>query len=410
MVGLHFIPLARLVMGIGSQPRNSPRFIPPNVMRQLKRRYQMNYTIEDIYCLVGKDDKTAGLTFKHESEASNLYGSFITVVFVYTQYEREEMDTLVQATPFSKYGRIKAKYFGTELAPDKVERLLIEGVYSYDIAEIFYYAAPSKNTFHSKEKRQLNIIEISMRPQLKGGDLDWMYGFSKKLTNEGIVQCPRERSVYLAGKLFYEHENLTREENEEVFGSGKIDEKIEYELLQMKYIREEISDEEKKRLVNYYGEKEREKISILDNYLKKAGSSLKKLLNENIDQAAELFMKVMDFKERRLNVLGKQPIYIDLDSYLHIYMRHVEEFQVNRQFENKDNFQWNEEDVFNVMEHVIEYIDKEYQEYRNEKPTQRFSKYGRKSIYFEGDYYTFHIEPNGKISTFHKNKKGHEQI
>jgi len=86
-------------------------------------------------------------------------------------------------------------------------------------------------------------------------------------------------------------------------------------------------------------------------------------------------------------------------------MRHVEEFQVNKHFEHKDNFQWKEEDIFDVMRHVIEYIEKEYQEFRSEKPTQRFSKYGRQNVYFEGDYYTFHIEPNGSISTFYKNKK-----
>lgn len=369
----------------------------------------MNYTIEEIYCLVGKDDKTSGLTFKFESEAYNLYGSFITVVFVYTQYEREEMDILVQTTPFSKSGRIKAKYLGAELPPDKVDRLLNEGIYSGDIAEILFYNAPSKNTFHSKEKRKLNKIEIPMRTQPKGRDLDWMYGFTKKLNNDGIGQCPRERSFYLAGKLFYEQENLTSEENEEIFGEGKIDEDVEWELLQMKYIREEISDEEKRRLVELYDEKKRESISLLDNYLKQAGSSLKKLSTENIIQAAELLMKVMHFLERRINEMGKHPIYIDLDSYLHIYMRHVEEFQVNKHFEHKDNFQWNEDDVFNIMGHVIEHIDEEYQEFRQEKPTQRFSKYGRQSVYFEGDYYTFHIEPNGRISTFHKNKKGHEQ-
>lgn len=86
-------------------------------------------------------------------------------------------------------------------------------------------------------------------------------------------------------------------------------------------------------------------------------------------------------------------------------MKHVEEFQVNKNFEHKDNFQWNEEDVFMVMGHVIESIDADYQKYREDKPEQRFSKYGPQSVYFQGDYYTFHIEPNGRISTFHKNRK-----
>ena len=155
---------------------------------------------------------------------------------------------------------------------------------------------------------------------------------------------------YLAGKIFYESDQLTEEEKQEAYQEdGTLDVKIEWELLQIKYIREEIKDEEKKRLAELYGIKKKESWDILNKYLQDAGSSLKKLARENIDQAAELYMKVMQFKERRLTVMSKHPIYIDLDSYLHIYMRHVEEFQVTEHFEDKDNFQWSEDDVFTVM-------------------------------------------------------------
>src|SRR4051812_29394673 len=101
----------------------------------------MNYTIDEIYVLVGKDDKTAGLTFKYDSEAFKTYGSFITAVFVYTQYEREDMDKLIQSEPYSHYGRIKAKYLGTEMVEEKVAQLLREGIYSEDIAEMLYFRA-----------------------------------------------------------------------------------------------------------------------------------------------------------------------------------------------------------------------------------------------------------------------------
>jgi len=369
----------------------------------------MNYTIEEIYYLVGKDDKTAGLTFKNGSEAYKMYGSSITVVFIYTQSEREEMDKLIQNSPYNGEGRIKAKYLGSKLIEGKVKHLLYEGINSTEIEEISIFDNPLNNTFHSKKKRELNKIKIPIQALPKGQDLSWMYGFSKKLANDGIGQCPRERTFFLAGKLYFEPELISIEENNEIFNGGVIDEQIEWEFLQMKYFREEISEEEKKRVVELWSEKKRSSISILDKYLKEAGSSLKKLATENIIQASNLFSKVFDFRERRLNVNGKHPIYINLDSYLHIYMRHVEEFKVNKHFENKDNFQWNEDDVFDVIGHVIKYIDNEYQKFREDKPSQRFSKFGKQSVYFEGDYYTFHIEANGRINTFYKNRKEHEQ-
>lgn len=100
---------------------------------------------------------------------------------------------------------------------------------------------------------------------------------------------------------------------------------------------------------------------------------------------------------------------MDVDSYLHIYMRHVQEFQINKHFEHKDNFLWEEKDIFDVMRHVIEAVDKEYQSFREENPERKFSKYGEQSLYFQGDYYIFHIELSGRISTFHRTKKGFEK-
>lgn len=371
----------------------------------LKGHFQMNYSIEEIYCLVGKDDYVAGLTFKYESDAFNKYGQHITVVFVYSQFERIEMDKLIQVPFLNKNGWVKANYLGTDLEPDKVELLLKEGIYSGDIAEILFFNRHKKNTFHSKEKRELAKIEIPIRSLPKGGDFNWIYGFTKRLVSEGKGQSPKERAFYLAGKLYYEPEDLTKEELSEIDNSGTIDEQVEWEFLKIKFSREDISDVEKKQLIKLYSKKKNEDLVLLDKYLKQTGSSLKKLATENIDQAVKLSISVLYFRERTININAQYPIYIDLDGYLHIYMRHVEEFKVNSHFEHKDNFQWDEKDVLRVMGQIIKQIDNEYQEFRKTKPDQRFSKYGRQSIYFEGDYYTFHIELNGRISTFHKNRK-----
>lgn len=370
----------------------------------------MKYTIEEIYQLVGKDDKTAGLTFKYDSDAYKKYGSFITVVFLYTQKEREEMDKMILNESFANHGRIKAKYLNSALSKEKVDLLLTEGIYSEDIVEILYLNFPEKNTFHSSDKRALNKVKIPITTAPKGRDYDWIYGYSRKLSNEGIGQSPKEIEFHLAGKLYYEPETITTADKEFMYDeNGNLNEAIKWEFLQIKYLREDINESEKQELAELYGKKKKENLQTLDKYLKQSGSSLKKLSTDNLAQAAELFYKVMEFKERHINVSSKHPIYIDLNSYLHIYMRHVEEFQINKHFEHKDNFQWKEEDVFNVMGHVIEQINQEYQQYREEKPEHRFSKYGPQSLYFQGDYYTLHIEQNGRISTFHKNKKEHEK-
>jgi len=364
----------------------------------------MKYSIEEIYKTVGREDKTAGLTFRHGSDSFNEFGAFITVVFEYTQQEREELDAIVE-TESNTSGYVKAKYLGTDLGDEQIQKIKQEGINSEDIIEILNFLSPSENTFHSKEKRTIRKIEIPVRQLPRGGDLDWMYGFKKKLVQDGIGLCPRERNFYLAAKYYYEPGELSEEELSEISIDGELKEDIEWEYLGMKYIREDISDEEKIRAAQLLGLRKRRWINILDKYLQQAGSGLKKLSQENIEQAAELYEKVVRFKDRRLNVLGAVPIYIDIDSYLHIYMRHVEELQVNEHFEHKDNFQWNEEDVLVVMENIIREFNEEIQAHFKEHPDKWYRKYGPQSAYFEGDYYTFHIEPGGRVSTFHKNKK-----
>lgn len=371
----------------------------------------MKYTLERIYSLVGKTDKVATLTFKKGSDAFIKYANSLTVVFIYEQAEREEFDKLIQDNHSSTHGQIKAKELLDELTNDKQKLLLKEGINSQDIIDIFFLPFDlATNTFHATKKKILNKNIIEMVPLQKGGDLGWMYGFQKKRVLDGVIYPQNERNFYLAAKFYFEPQNLSEQEMQEIFDEAFLmREPVEMEFLDMKRMLEEISEEEQQKLKTLKGKKSKSRLVILDSYLKQAGSSFKKLSEKNPEQATELLLKVQQFNERRLNVMGKHPIYMDIDSFLHIYMRHVEEFKVNQHFEHKDNFQWNEDDVFWVMQNIIREIDNDYQKFREENPDSRYSKYGKQSIYFQGDYYTFHIDTNGKISTFHKNRKEHEK-
>ena len=365
----------------------------------------MKYSLEEIYFLVGREDKTAGITFESGSASQKKFGSFISVLFIYTEKERQQMETNLKSET-KTFGLAKAKYLtGGELDESLVAEILAKGIDTNDIQEMIYYISPHGNTYHSKEKRTITNITIPVRPLPRGGDLNWMYGFKKKMIAEGIGLSPHDRHFYLAAKFYYEKEDLTPEEKSEVFTGEEMNEEIEWEYLGIKYVRQDINDSEKIRAAELVGIRKRSWLNILDKYLQQAGSSLKKLSTENLDQAAFLYEKISRFKDKKLNALGKKAIYLNIDSYLHIYMRHVEEFKVNAHFENKDNFQWDIDDVIMVMEKVVSALNDEIQKFFYEKPEGRYSRYGDQSYYFEGDYYTFHIESDGRISTFHKNKK-----
>ena len=365
----------------------------------------MEYTVERIYELVGKNDYVANITFRKDSNGYQKYGDMITIQLIYTQFEREKLDERVkQGAPYV-HGKIKAKDLIYQLTEEQNKELQHEGINTHDIIDIMYLPS-TQNTFHKQEKKTLNKHIIEFKPLAKGGDLGWMFGFHKKLVNENVGLSPNERVFYLAAKVLFEPEELNESEKTEIFGDKELmKESIEFEYLKMKEMCETLNNDEAQKIKSFKLSHINNRKDKLDTYLKQAGSSLRKLSQENIEQASMMLDKTLRFKERRLNVMGEFPIYIDIDSFLHIYLRHVEEFKVNQHFEHKDNFQFSEDDIFLVMNNIIKVIEDEYQVFRKNNPSTRFSKYGKQSMYFQGDYYTFHIEPNGRISTFHKNRK-----
>jgi hypothetical protein len=370
----------------------------------------MNYSAEEVYGLVGKQDKTAGITFKSGTEPYERYGPFVTVQFLYGQREREELNQRIMNPASKTSARLKVKYLYGELLAEKVDQLESEGISTDDIAEIMYFKADENNTFYSTEMRTLNKIVIPFRVQPKGRDCDWAYGFAKRQVAEGIGLSPQERAFYLAGKLYFEPEELTTAEEAEIFpASGSVNLRVEWEYLRMLFVREEATGDDKRKAFYLMKKRDDAAEKLLGEKLRETGSSWSKLINEDSDLAANLLVKVRLYEDRRFNVMGKVPIYLDLEGYLHVYMRHVEEMKVNDRFAAKTNFQLEEQDVRLVIRNVIEKINPNIQQFFERNPGKRYSRYGRTEVYYEGDYYTLHIEPDGRISTFHKNRKAHEQ-
>ena len=97
-------------------------------------------------------------------------------------------------------------------------------------------------------------------------------------------------------------------------------------------------------------------------------------------------------------------MYLNLEGFLHIYLRHVEDLQIGSQYAHKDKFQLYEKDIEAVISRVLHGINTDYQVYKSDYPTQRYGKYGKDSYYFLGDYYTIQVNEDGSIGTFHKNR------
>lgn len=366
----------------------------------------MSYSTDNIYKLVGRDDKVAVLTFITDSDAYQKYGETLTALFLYDQFEREKFEKrFLEQIDEGKSGDIKVRYLGLDLAKAEIDTLKKSGINSEDILSIFPSHLPHHNLFHSEEKRAINTLEIPIHKESKGGDYDWMYGFNRKMVSEGMLMFPYERESYLAMKLHYEPESFTDDEKAYAYSDGKLKKSIERHYLDLRFEKEIITLEEEKRWEELTSEFMEENMKLLKKDLQSVGSSMAALYVQNKGLYNHLLTGTLKYLPERLNGLQDKPIYLDWQGYLHVFIRHVEEFTINNAFPDKDKFLWHPKDVITVIKHVIESVDEEIQLFWKDKPDQRFSKYGAQSLYFEGDYYTFHVEADGRLSTLHRTKK-----
>jgi hypothetical protein len=365
----------------------------------------MNYSIDKIYKLVGRDDEVAVLTFSDDSEECKEFGVSLTVIFEYTKSQREKFEKrFLEQIDTGEVEYLKVRSLGNNLTKNKEELLKQKGINSASIIDIFSMPGFNKNLFHKPEKRLLNELKIQMNSEPNGGDNNWIYGFLKHQVNLGVILHTEEYERYLALKLFFEPQKISSEERLILYPNDDVNEFIEMCYLKIKLEKGIISKEEQLKREQYIAKFANQKLEILKEELQNAGTNLKKLSSENPNLCKFLLTGTYKFMNERLNNESGKPIYIDWRGFLHIYFRHVEEFKVSNAFVAKDKFLLKPKDVTSVIKKVIDSVNEEIQSFWKLKSGQRFSKYGDQSLYFLGDYYTFHIEGDGRLSTFHISK------
>ena len=110
---------------------------------------------------------------------------------------------------------------------------------------------------------------------------------------------------------------------------------------------------------------------------------------------------LLEFNEKRLTH-GKFPIWLNYERFLHIFLEHVNEVNLGGNFEDKTKFQYLIDDIFRLIEIVIDSIEYEIQKHFVEKSGKNFKRHGEMAVYYKGDYYVIAINPDGLLMTFYK--------
>lgn len=372
---------------------------------------EKGFTQDQIYNYGGREDSVFTLTLKQNSVSYKKYGELLTVCFVYSLKERQMLENDIYSLNTDPC--VKAK----PLLPDQEilsKDLLNDGIATCDIEEMLVLPNTSKvNTFTSREKREIKVIDIPFEMEGMGYDIEWIYGFLKKQKFEGIGLMPEDEAQYLAYKLIIESEDLTEEERKNLFDSdGKIcNNSVSYYYLLWRKEAGLLNECQKEQLNQLRQNRFLDRLALADQVLKNIGLDLKKFASDYPKQASFLLKKILSFRDMSFNTCGKYPLYMDFKSFLHIYFRHSEELNVCNQFADRDKFQLYEKDIMAVISYVMRALNDEYQEYKNKNPNGRFYRRGRMAYYYNGDYYNVDVNPDGSISTFYKGsgKKNQKQ-
>ena len=363
---------------------------------------QNGFTQEDIYRLCGRDDATTIISLRPGSDGFLAYGGDVTVNFVYTHKERKSLEqnpASLDDTP-----RVKAKALLLDNTDHKAVQLLNVGVNTHDIIELHVLpATKSENAFYSSEIRSPYILDIPFRAEGRGRDIIWMYDSLVKYREKGVALTPDETSEYLAYKLILDKDGMSERESNEVFDNyGFINnDNVEWIYLIWKKEAGILTEIEKHKLDILKDTRIKERRDKLNELLKGVGG-LESISHKFPDKAELIVNKTLHFRQHRYNLVGHHLLYLDLDGFLHIYLRHVEELRMPGFYTNRTRFQLAENDVEIVLSHVMEDLNDEYQSFRDKYPDRDYRKYEDQAYYYNGDYYTLRVKPDGRITQFYK--------
>lgn len=361
------------------------------------------YSLERLYEIAGKEDRVVTLSLRPGSLSEQVWGKSLTCCFMYTERERINLIESIKEGR-SNYGKVRARYLLFDLSKDNVDKLKTEGFDSKDVVDILI--APQlypENVYREDSQRKLNQIEIPLYPQPPIEELKFQLGVLCHFLKDGMLLTPSENIDFLALRLLFGAE-LSDFEQALVFDKdGKIyNNEVARRYLFFKSRLSDLSEEKKIAQIKLEALRTKERMSFLDSQLREMGSSLEKLKADNEVVYNHITNKVQTFIERRINAVGRFPIFLDYKGYIHIALRHIAEWRFSDYYVDRNVFQFQEKEIIPVLHRVIDLINDDYQAIKHERPDFQFRKYGKNSLYLNGDYYMVHIAANGRIENFSK--------
>ncbi|UCU92546.1 hypothetical protein [Hydrogenophaga taeniospiralis] len=359
------------------------------------------FNAKDIYDLIGKEQYSSTFSFKVDSPAFKEYGENLTGFACYDPKTKALLGSGHSPNEMEVIQQLKIDVMLGELSAAQKHKLRYKGVSISDIESISFLQHKQKMEFHPMgEKKIPNVVEI----KADLGDFDHdtlLINYLTSKHNRGVELIGFEREQ-LVGLLLARDDfnidtlvlNALGFSAEQVKGSHAIWHHAYKSLDRHGRITQERTESFREmQLLDSLT-----RLNALASELKISGA----LDLTGIDQSEQLKKiceQVIKFNPSIL-MHGLRQVYWDLQSYIHIALRHVKDYQLGL-FKGKTPFLYKSNDISSLIQKVLGCIEEDLQIYLAEYPARNFKRHGSMAIEFNGDYYNISIEPSGRLEQFH---------
>jgi len=375
-----------------------------DIEKQLSEKFQ--FSVEEIYAMYGQyDDKYISIEFHKFSESANKFGRDIAGVIIYHKKEREELEKAISEDIVPRTnGMVKIDCSNHEKLNDAQKTDLIKnGFKSGDIYEILASDLPSIKSYNQSGIKEIpNTITVNFDPTDFDPNRAYIWLYSQRI-KKGEILIDEEWAKFCGLSLYLEP-SLTRFDliQQHVFNEdGQKKPLVRFYELEAKLHATDISREEILEFNDFLKARRSDRTEAIKNEIKRSTNKKLEQFEKDYPKIYEELQKsIIQFEAESLEYHEMSiPIYWEYEGYLHIYLRHCDELEIEGHFENKTKFQYNQKDIKRILKIAIEKLKPQI----NEKLIngQEFRLYGDKSLYFNGNHYSLHILSNGRVAAFH---------
>jgi hypothetical protein len=375
-----------------------------SIEKQLKERFQ--FSIEEFYAMYGQyENKYVSIEFHKFSESSIKFGRNIAGFIIYEKREREKLEkALSEETVPRTNGMVKLDCNKNEkLSDDQKSYLLENGFISGDVYQVSASNMPLTKSYNQTGRKE---IPNTMNIKFDSSDMDinhtYLYLFSQRINNRGKL-IAEEWAKFCGIGLNFEPDSADSELIKLVAfdEAGNLKPLVRFYELEAKFYSKNISKEEKDEFNTFLKQRRVFRTEQIKKEIKRStNKTLEKFKEEYPVIYSEIQKSIIQFDTETLYYHETvKPIYWNYESYLHIYLRHCDELEIEGRNEGKTKFQYTQKDIRQILKIAIENLKNKIND--RLKEGKEFRIWGDKSLYFNGNHYSLHILKDGRVSTFH---------